>query len=135
MGSIGGAEILMILVLALLLFGPRSLPKIGRTIGRGLAEFRKASSELKSNLVREVEMEELRETQDGLKSAEREIRKAVGEIGSLEVARGSIQEPESAPSDAGAPPSPENTEPKQASVENNAPERPPDPDADDASKS
>jgi sec-independent protein translocase protein TatB len=73
MGSLGGAEILLILVLALLLFGPRSLPKIGRTVGKGLAEFRKASNDLRSSLEREVEMEEFREIRDDLNSAKHEV--------------------------------------------------------------
>jgi len=53
-GSLGFPEILLILVLALLLFGPKRLPEIGRTIGRGLSEFRRASNELKRTLDAEV---------------------------------------------------------------------------------
>ena len=71
MGSLGGGEILLILVLALLLFGPRSLPKIGKTIGRGLSEFRKASNEFRTSLEREVEMEELRAVKDDVSSIRR----------------------------------------------------------------
>ncbi len=73
MGSLGGPEILLVLVLALLLFGPRSLPKIGKTIGRALSEFRKASNELRTSLEREVEMEELRAVKDDVKSIRREF--------------------------------------------------------------
>ncbi len=58
MGSLGGAELLMILVLALLLFGPRKLPQIGRSIGRALSEFRSVSNEFRSSLEHEVALEE-----------------------------------------------------------------------------
>jgi TatA/E family protein of Tat protein translocase len=59
-GSLGVPEILLILAVALIVFGPRKLPEIGRTIGKALGEFRKATDELKSTLEREVHMEELK---------------------------------------------------------------------------
>jgi TatA/E family protein of Tat protein translocase len=46
MFGIGGPELVLIFVLALLLFGPKRLPQIGRTLGKGMAEFRRASTEL-----------------------------------------------------------------------------------------
>lgn len=49
-------ELIFILVLALLIFGPKRLPEIGRTIGRGLSEFRRASNELKRSI--EVDLED-----------------------------------------------------------------------------
>lgn len=57
-GSLGITEILFILVLALLVFGPRKLPEIGRTLGRALGEFRRATSELKHSLDAEISREE-----------------------------------------------------------------------------
>ncbi len=54
MGSIGVPEMLFIFVLALLIFGPKKLPELGRTLGKGLAEFRRASAELKGSLEREM---------------------------------------------------------------------------------
>ena len=54
-GSLGVPELIFILVLALLIFGPRKLPEIGRTLGRGMAEFRKASTDLKRTLNAEVD--------------------------------------------------------------------------------
>jgi len=62
MGSLGGMEILLLFVLALLLFGPRRLPEIGRTLGKTMAEFRKATLDFKTSLEREVELEKLKET-------------------------------------------------------------------------
>lgn len=60
-GSLGFTEIAFILVLALLLFGPKRLPEIGRTLGKGLAEFRKASNDLRRSLENEVALDEERE--------------------------------------------------------------------------
>ncbi|MFL6290430.1 MAG: twin-arginine translocase TatA/TatE family subunit, partial [Thermoanaerobaculia bacterium] len=50
MGPLGVPELIFIFVLALLIFGPKRLPEIGRTIGKGMAEFRKASTELKRTI-------------------------------------------------------------------------------------
>lgn len=58
-GSLGFTEIAFILVLALLLFGPKRLPEIGRTIGKGLAEFRRASNDLRRTLENEVALDEV----------------------------------------------------------------------------
>jgi len=58
MGSLGFAELAFIFVLALLIFGPKKLPEIGRTLGRGMAEFRKASNELKRTLNTELALDE-----------------------------------------------------------------------------
>ena len=54
MGPLGVSEILILLVVALLLFGPRKLPELGRVVGRGLAEFRKASNDLRNTIEQEV---------------------------------------------------------------------------------
>ena len=53
-GSLGLPEILFILVLALLVFGPRRLPEVGRTIGRALGEFRRATGDLKRSFDQEM---------------------------------------------------------------------------------
>jgi TatA/E family protein of Tat protein translocase len=56
--NFGMPEMLIIFLLALLLFGPRKLPEIGRTVGRAMSEFRRATDELKTSLIQEVEMED-----------------------------------------------------------------------------
>lgn len=58
MFGLGMPELIVIFVIALLVFGPKELPKIGRSLGRGLAEFRRASEELKEGLVAELSVEE-----------------------------------------------------------------------------
>lgn len=55
-GSLGLPEILVILVLALLIFGPKRLPEVGRTIGKGLAEFRRATTDLKRSVNTELSL-------------------------------------------------------------------------------
>jgi TatA/E family protein of Tat protein translocase len=61
-GSLGLPEILFILVVALLVFGPRRLPEIGRTIGKALGEFRRATTDLKRSIDTEVTLEEVRQS-------------------------------------------------------------------------
>jgi sec-independent protein translocase protein TatA len=58
MGSLGLPEIAFIFILALLIFGPKKLPEIGRTVGRGVAEFRKATNELKRSINTELALDE-----------------------------------------------------------------------------
>src|SRR5947207_5022122 len=57
-GSIGMPELIIIFVIALIIFGPRKLPELGRSLGKSLAEFKRASNELKSTLEEEIRVEE-----------------------------------------------------------------------------
>jgi Tat protein translocase TatB subunit len=59
-GTLGGPEIFLILVVALIVFGPRRLPEIGKSVGKMLAEFRKASNDFKRTIEEEVEADKLR---------------------------------------------------------------------------
>lgn len=54
-GSIGMPELVLIFVVALLVFGPKKLPEIGKSLGKGLAEFKRASDELKKTIETEIE--------------------------------------------------------------------------------
>ncbi|MGA2260186.1 MAG: twin-arginine translocase TatA/TatE family subunit [Acidobacteriota bacterium] len=66
MGSLGMQEIIVIFVLALIIFGPRKLPEIGKSLGKGLAEFKKASNELKRTWEEEVQMDKEKESMSSL---------------------------------------------------------------------
>lgn len=59
--SLGSTELLFILVVALIFFGPRKLPQLARSMGKGMAEFRKASEDFKRTWEREVAIESARE--------------------------------------------------------------------------
>ena len=60
-GSIGFQELIIILSIALLIFGPKKLPEVGRSIGKALREFRKTSDEIKEKIEEEISAEEFRE--------------------------------------------------------------------------
>jgi TatA/E family protein of Tat protein translocase len=70
-GSIGMPELILIFVVALLVFGPKKLPELGKSLGRGLAEFKKASEDLKKTIEDEIEQ--------GKHEAEA-VRKQVAEV-------------------------------------------------------
>jgi len=55
LGSLGLPELIVIFVIALIIFGPRKLPELGRSLGRGIAEFKKATNELQNTLEREID--------------------------------------------------------------------------------
>ena len=69
-GSIGMPEMLIILVIALIIFGPRKLPELGRSLGKSLAEFKRASNELKNTLEEEIRLDEQRSAQETAKAQE-----------------------------------------------------------------
>jgi sec-independent protein translocase protein TatA len=69
-GSIGMPEMLIILVIALIIFGPRKLPELGRSLGKSLAEFKRASNELKNTLEEEIRLDEQRTAQEATKAKE-----------------------------------------------------------------
>jgi len=68
-GSIGMPELIIIFVIALIIFGPKKLPELGRSLGRSLNEFKRASNELKNTLEEEVRIEEQREKTAAEKAA------------------------------------------------------------------
>lgn len=60
MGPLGFPELIIIFVVALLVFGPRKLPELGRSLGKGLSEFKRASYDLRHTLDDEIRDEERR---------------------------------------------------------------------------
>src|SRR5512136_417037 len=96
MGSLGMQEIIVLFVLALIIFGPRKLPELGKSLGKGLAEFKKASNELKQTWEEEVRLDKEREEMSsilkdnsiGLLDKEREEMSSIhkdSSIGSKEI--------------------------------------------------
>ena len=61
-GTLGGPELFLIFVVALIVFGPRKLPDIGKSLGKMMSEFRRASNDFRSTIESEVESEKIRES-------------------------------------------------------------------------
>ena len=75
MWNLGFPEIVIIFIVALVIFGPRKLPELGRSLGKGLSEFKKASNELKRTWEDEVEAvkHEVKVEQDELKKIQTDL--------------------------------------------------------------
>lgn len=71
-GNIGFPELLIILIIALLIFGPKKLPEVGKSVGRAIREFRRTSDEIKDKIEEEIRADEFRSIKD-------ELSKDVGE--------------------------------------------------------
>lgn len=77
-GTLGMPELILIFVVALLLFGPRKMPQIGRSIGRAMGEFRRASNEFKRTIEDEVAADEIRDVEKDLKEITKVVKDPVG---------------------------------------------------------
>jgi sec-independent protein translocase protein TatA len=77
-GSIGMPELILIFVVALLVFGPKKLPELGKSLGRGLAEFKKASEDLKKTI--EDEIEQGKNEADAVKKQVNEVRNTIAAV-------------------------------------------------------
>ena len=92
-GSIGMPELIVIFVIALIIFGPRKLPELGRSLGKSINEFKRASNELKNTLEDEIRVDEQRTTRR--KAPVRPPRRRAGARGD------SVRAPRAAPAPSG----------------------------------
>jgi sec-independent protein translocase protein TatA len=105
-GPIGMQELIIIFVIALIVFGPRKLPQLGKSLGKSIAEFKRASNELRSTLEEEIRVEETRrEIMEPIESIGREA-KALVEKAEKE-AEAALSEPEPASAGSGETAEPE----------------------------
>jgi TatA/E family protein of Tat protein translocase len=119
LGSIGVPELIMIFIVALVLFGPKQLPEIGRTIGKAMGEFRRATNDLQRSLEEEVAASDLRQVGREVRELGQSIKNAaaidpnllspvlpeaaLGATSPTEAPAAPAPEGESAPPDAGPP--------------------------------
>ena len=72
-GNIGLPEMMLIMAIALLVFGPKKLPEVGRSIGKAMREFKKSTEEIKDRFEEQIRADDLREIQDGIKKDLKDI--------------------------------------------------------------
>ena len=104
-GSIGMPELILIFIVALLVFGPKKLPEIGKSIGKGLAEFKRASDDLKRTI--ESEIEQGKNEASSVKETFTGVRKSLEEtvsVGSNYAAEGGPAPAAASTETAAAPP-------------------------------
>jgi sec-independent protein translocase protein TatA len=69
LGSIGMPELIIIFVIALIIFGPKKLPELGKSLGKSIAEFKRASNDLRNTLEEEVRVEEQQQQRAAARTA------------------------------------------------------------------
>jgi sec-independent protein translocase protein TatA len=67
-GSVGPTELILIFIVALLVFGPKKLPEIGKSVGKAIREFKKASEEIKGRIEEEIQASEIKDIGKDLKA-------------------------------------------------------------------
>jgi sec-independent protein translocase protein TatB len=122
MFDVGFSEILVIAVVALVVVGPERLPKVARTLGHMVGRLQRYVNEVKADISREMELDELRklqgQVQDAARGIEKSVTQATGEIdAALRDTAASVEqtvEPAGKPAAAAASPAP--SEAAQASL-------------------
>lgn len=112
-GPIGMPELILIFLVALLVFGPRKLPELGKSLGRGLAEFKRASDDLKRTIEDEIEqgkhqVSAVRDEMSSVRDQAEDLRRTVAStaaVGSVPVAPPADSAP-GEPAEDGVPPAP-----------------------------
>ncbi len=99
LGPIGAQELIIIFVIALIVFGPRKLPQLGKSLGRSIGEFKRASNELRSTLEQEIRVEETRkEIMEPIENISNEAKEAIKKATELEDDfEGELEDASSAP--------------------------------------
>jgi sec-independent protein translocase protein TatA len=67
-GSVGSEELILIFIVALLVFGPKKLPEIGRSVGKAIREFKKTSEEIRGRIEEEIQASEIKDVHKDIKS-------------------------------------------------------------------
>ena len=113
MGPIGVPELLVIFVIALIVFGPKKLPELGRSLGKSMAEFKRASFELRHTLEEEVRLEEQKDKQKAALASTAAAPAAAAPEATSDAAPSDGSEPddEASRSIGTAPPAAESTSP------------------------
>jgi len=73
-GSIGIPELLIILAVALLVFGPKKLPEVGKSLGKAMREFKKTSEEIRGRIEDEIQASEIKGVADDLRKDIQDIK-------------------------------------------------------------
>ena len=113
-GTLGGPELFLIFVVALIVFGPRKLPEIGKSLGKMMGEFRRASNDFRSTIENEVEAEKIR---DSLRIEPPKVEPvSPARVLPAETTSTSPEAPPAAPAEAGRDASPPAVEPVAEAV-------------------
>ena len=86
MGPLGVQEMIVIFLVALVLFGPKKLPELGKTIAKAMTEFRRAQSDLKATYERE--MQSIERENESLKEATRQAAEAITSYSDVDLVGG-----------------------------------------------
>ncbi|HKA36351.1 MAG TPA: TatA/E family twin arginine-targeting protein translocase [Thermoanaerobaculia bacterium] len=107
-GSIGMPELILIFIVALIVFGPKKLPEIGKSIGKGLAEFKRASDDLKRTIEHEIEQgkNEAAAVKEQFSGAQKSVQETVSAASSYAAEGGPAPAAADSPSAPPAPPAP-----------------------------
>jgi TatA/E family protein of Tat protein translocase len=72
-GSLGMPELILILVIALIVFGPKKLPEVGRSLGKAMREFKRTTEEIKGKFEEQINAEEFKDIKNDLADIKREV--------------------------------------------------------------